>query len=73
LTTGGAFYKGAGEMATNFLERHLISLGLQANSSLLNKKDTKLYREVKLRGILNSEGSKSDKAAKELRLALRLQ
>ncbi len=72
LTIGGSFYKGASAVSTNFLERHLISLGLQANSDLLNKRDTKLYREVHLRGILNSEGGKPDKAAKELRLSLRL-
>ena len=70
LTIGGSFYKGASAVSTNFLERHLISLGLQANSDLLNKRDTKLYREVHLRGILNSEGGKPDKAAKELRLSL---
>jgi hypothetical protein len=73
LTTSGALYKGAGAVATNFLERHLISLVLQVNSDLLNNRDTKLYMEVKLRGILNSDVGKPDKAAKELRLALGLQ
>lgn len=72
LTRGGALYKGAGSRATDFLERHLISLGLQVNSDLLNKRDTTLYREVQLRGILNSDGGKPDKAASALRLALRL-
>lgn len=71
LTKGGGFYKGSGALSTNFLERHLISLALQANTELLNKKDTKLYRELQLRGILNSEG-KRNQSAKELRLALRI-
>jgi hypothetical protein len=72
MTNGGLFYSGSGAIATNFLDRHLISLGLQVNPDLLNKKDTKLYREVQLRGILNSEGTRPDQAAKALRLALRL-
>jgi hypothetical protein len=70
LTKGEDFYKGASATSISFLERHLISLGLQANKDLLNKRDTKLYREVQLRGILN-EGH-PDQPAKELRRALRL-
>jgi hypothetical protein len=70
LTDGGSLYSGASASSINFLERHLISLGLQANNDLLNKRDTKLYREVQLRGILN-EGY-PDTPAKELRRALRL-
>jgi hypothetical protein len=72
LTKGGAFYKGGSSISINFLERHLISLGLQANYDLLNKKDTKLYREVQLHGVLNSEGGRRDKAAAELCHAFRL-
>jgi hypothetical protein len=70
LTDGGSFYKGASAISINFLERHLISLGLQVNQDLLNKRDTKLYREVQVRGILN-EGY-PDEPARELRRALRL-
>ncbi len=72
LTRGGAFYQGSSATSTNFVERHLISLGLQSNSDLLNKRDTKLYREVQLHGILNSDRGKLDEAAKALRLAFRL-
>jgi hypothetical protein len=71
LTERGAFYAGTSAISINFLERHLISLGLQANDDLLNKRDTKLYREVQLPGILN-EGY-PDAPAKELRRALRLE
>jgi hypothetical protein len=70
LTPKGAFFKGDSATSTDFLERHLISLGLQANPDLLNKQNTKLYREVQLRGILN--GGSPDAAAKKLRRALKL-
>ena len=72
LTNRGSLYKGSGALSTNFLEKHLISLGLQANPDLQNKRDTKLYREVRLRGILNSDGGKPSKATTELRRALGL-
>jgi hypothetical protein len=72
LTAGGDLYKGNGATSTDFLEKHLISLGIQANPELQNSRDTKFYREVQLRGILNSDGGKPDKATAELRLALRL-
>ena len=72
LTAGGDLYKGTGTTSTDFLEKHLISLGIQANPELQNSRDTKLYRELQLRGILNSDGGKPDKATAELRLALRL-
>ena len=72
LTDHGALYKGNGERSTVFLEDYLIGVGLQANPQLENKRDTKLYRELRLLGILNSRGSKPNKATAELKRALRL-
>jgi hypothetical protein len=47
-------YRGSSGPAINFLETYLIGLALRANKNLLNKSDTKLYREVVFPGFLNS-------------------
>ncbi|MGO9768178.1 MAG: hypothetical protein ACLPSW_01225 [Roseiarcus sp.] len=72
LTEGGALYTGNGATPTSFLENHLIHLGIQANPELQNKKNTKLFREVQLPGILNSSVGQPSGATTELRRALRL-
>ena len=38
----------------NFVEQFLISRALSKNNDLMNKRDTKLLRELKVPGVLNS-------------------
>ena len=70
LAKGGGLYRGNSDVAINFLEKHLISLGLRANENLQNKRDTRLYRDVQLKGVLNSDSRAPDSATKELKCAL---
>ena len=51
---GDRLYRGSSGPAIDFLETYLIGLALRANKDLLNKSDTKLYREVVFPGFLNS-------------------
>jgi hypothetical protein len=70
FTSGGKLYKGQGEASINFLETYLIGLGLRANHNLMNKRDTKLYRELVLPGFLNSDQGNPGLPANELRKVL---
>jgi len=53
----------------DFLERLFIGMSLNRNKELLNLKDTKLYSQITVPGILNSK-SNSTKSSKELKAVL---
>jgi hypothetical protein len=67
---GQRFYRGQALAAIDFVETYLIGFGLRANPELLNKRDTRLYREVRIRGLLNSGYGNPGSPTNELRLAL---
>ncbi len=69
---GTRLYRGRADVAINFLETYLIGIALRANFDLLNKRDTKLYREVTLPGFLNSPQGSPGNAAIKLRETLYL-
>ena len=64
---GTRLYRGKAGKVIDFLETYLIGIGLQANFDLLNKRDTKLYREVVLPGFLNSAQGNPGRGAITLR------
>ena len=66
LATGGKLYRGRAGRAIEFVEKYLIGFGLFANEDILNKKDTKLYNEVVVPGLLNSGKGKRSFATKSL-------
>jgi hypothetical protein len=68
---GKRLYRGNSGPAIDFLETYLIGIALRANSELLNKRDTKLYREVVLPGFLNSAVGNPGAGANKLRQSLR--
>lgn len=68
---GSRLYRGRSGPAIDFLETYLIGIALRANSDLLNKRDTKLYREVVLPGFLNSTQGNPGAAAVKLRQSLK--
>ena len=67
LAESGKFYRGTAGKAIMFLETYLIGFALYANEDLLNKRDTKLYRELVVPGFLNSKTGNPGKPATELR------
>jgi hypothetical protein len=70
-SNGERLYRGKAGLAIEFLETYLIGLALGANSDLMNKRDTKLYREVVLPGFLNPTPGHPGKGATKLRESLR--
>jgi hypothetical protein len=69
---GDRLSRGSSGPAIDFLETYLIGLALRANEDLLNKKDTKLYREVVFPGFLNSFPGSPGAPANRLRQTLNL-
>lgn len=67
---GKHLYRGKAGTAIDFLETYLIGIALRANFNLLNKRDTKLYREVILPGFLNSAPGNPGSGANKLRQSL---
>jgi hypothetical protein len=70
MTENGRFYKGQAPTCIDFLETYLIGFGLRANRELLNKRDTKLYREIVMPGFLNSGKGNPGDPANDLRATL---
>jgi hypothetical protein len=68
---GTRLYRGHAGAAIDFLETYLIGIALRANSELLNKRDTKLFRELILPGFLNSSAGSPGEGAIRLRKSLR--
>lgn len=66
LTNSGRFSTAKVSNSIAFVETYLIGFGLWANEELLNKRDTKLYREIELPGFLNSKTGKPGKSSNEL-------
>ena len=73
ITPTGRFSSIAGSkngyVDIDFLERLFIGMSLNRNRDLLNLKDTKLYSQITVPGILNSR-KKPDKAARQLKSVL---
>ena len=70
-TAGGKLSKRTlARSEVDFVEKLLISLAVTQNGQLLNKKDTKLLRELKLPGILNSPPGKPSASTSMLRTTL---
>lgn len=67
---GKRLYRGQAPTSIEFLETYLIGFGLRANKDLLNKRDTKLYREVVMPGFLNSGKGNPGDSAGDLRCTL---
>lgn len=67
LTSSGQFSTKNSHQLITFVEEYLIGFGLWANKKLLNKRDTKLYREITIPGILNSEKGSIGTAATQLK------
>jgi hypothetical protein len=67
---GTRLFRGNSGSVIDFLETYLIGIALRANSDLMNKRDTKLYREVTLPGFLNSPPGNPGGAANKLRQTL---
>ena len=75
LTTDGKHYRTnrnyrTVEPAINFLEIWLIGEALKANKDLLNKKSTKMLRELHVAGIFNSKQGEASKSSQALRQTL---
>jgi hypothetical protein len=71
MANGKKFYRGRAPGSIEFLETYLIGFGLRANKELLNKRDTKFYREVVMPGFLNSGQGHAGGPANDLRDALK--
>ena len=54
----------------DFVEQHLIAHALSKNNDLMNKKDTKFLRDLRIPGVLNSPKGKPSVGASLLRLTL---
>ena len=75
LTRGGKFRKpskkGAGRLAAiDFLERYLIHEALNRNRALINTRETKFMKGIRVTGMFNTEQGKSTKASRALHAAL---
>jgi hypothetical protein len=64
--------QGGGGLAISFLERWLIAAAIEKNSSLINNRETKFLRRIKVSGIFNADRGAATKAAKLLRQTLGL-
>lgn len=57
--------------ALDFLERWLIAEALSSNPNLINSKETRFLRNIRVVGLLNPEQGESTAASSKLRKALR--
>jgi hypothetical protein len=55
-----------------FLEKHLMALGLRANSELRNSANTRFLRSMRIQGMMNSLPGRTAKSAKSLKRALNI-
>lgn len=69
---GRGFSRQAGSTDAEWLERHLISLALEANNELLNVRDTKFYRELFVPGVINDAARRVSPSTSELQRTLNL-
>ena len=56
LTPNGRLYKGIFSKDIEYLEKLLIGYAYASNSSIMNKKNTKFWREITLPGVFNPPG-----------------
>jgi len=73
-TPGGRFCRSAtgNTRDIDFLEAHLIGLSLSRNPDLLNRRDTRIFRELTVPGILNTGRGKPSSSVSALRRTLGL-
>jgi len=63
--------KGTGERTLDFLERWLIAKALAENPDLINNKETRFLRQIRVVGILNAKQGEATAASARLHKALR--
>tara|TARA_R110002110_G_scaffold394957_2_gene609253 strand:+ start:4901 stop:5695 length:795 start_codon:yes stop_codon:yes gene_type:complete len=69
---GRGFSRQAVSTDADWLERHLISLALEANNELLNVRDTRFYRELFVPGVINDPARKVSPSTLDLQRTLNL-
>jgi len=72
-TSGRDFSRQVGTADIDWLERHLISLALEANNDLLNVQYTKIHTQLFVPGVINDSARKFGEATTELQRALNIQ
>jgi len=71
--TGKDFSRQNGTSDIDWLERHLISLALEANNDLLNVHYTKIHKQLFVPGVINDPAKKFGEATTELQRTLNIQ
>ncbi|MBA4337553.1 MAG: hypothetical protein C0421_01760 [Hyphomonas sp.] len=71
--SGKDFSRQAGTADIDWLERHLISLALEANNDLLNVHYTRIHKELFVPGVINDPAKKFSEATTELQRTLNVQ
>ena len=71
--SGRDFSRQIGTSDIDWLERHLISLALEANNDLLNVHYTKIHKQLFVPGVINDPAKKFGEATTELQRALNIQ
>jgi hypothetical protein len=72
-TAGRDFSRQVGTADIDWLERHLISLALEANNDLLNVHYTRIHTQLFVPGVINDPARKFSEATTELQRALNIQ
>jgi hypothetical protein len=67
------FSRQIGTSDIDWLERHLISLALEANNDLLNVHYTKIHKQLFVPGVINDPAKKFGEATTELQRTLNIQ
>lgn len=70
LTNGDRFSKTMKEAVQYFLEGYFTLFSLRENPDLLNEKDTKIYRALRLSGFFNSKNGGPSAATQGLKAML---
>ena len=70
VTPSGRLCRPGANATVAFLETMLIGIGMQRNAELRNRKDTRLLRELKVRGVINSKQGHPGRPAVQLKALL---
>ncbi len=70
MTPRGRFCKPGENNTVSYLETMLIGIGMRRNAELRNKRDTKLLRELKVRGLFNADLGHPGRGAVNFKAAL---
>ena len=71
-TRSGKFSNTSSSRVIDFLEKYLIGIALGNNPDLLNIRDTKMYRDLYVPGLVNAAQGNPGTSAKKLKRALRV-